>query len=83
MFEGPVQRLIDELARLPGVGQKSAQRLAFHLLSVEDTDARRLAAALTDMRDQVSLARNVRFVGTPAATQPWSVSSSGPRTSWS
>jgi recombination protein RecR len=55
MFEGPVQRLIDELARLPGVGQKSAQRLAFHLLSVEDTDARRLAAALTDMRDQVSL----------------------------
>ena len=55
MFEGPVQRLIDELARLPGIGQKSAQRLAFHVLSIEETDARRLAAAITDMRDQVSL----------------------------
>lgn len=55
MFEGPVQRLIDELGRLPGIGAKSAQRLAFHLLSVEDTDARRLASAITDMRDQVSL----------------------------
>ncbi len=55
MFEGPVQRLIDELARLPGVGQKSAQRLAFHLLSVEEADARRLAAAIGDMRDQIAL----------------------------
>jgi len=57
MFEGPVQRLIDELSRLPGVGQKSAQRLAFHLLSVEEADARRLAAAITDMRQQVALCR--------------------------
>jgi len=55
MFEGPVQRLIDEMARLPGIGQKSAQRLAFHLLSVEEADARRLATAITDMRDQVTL----------------------------
>ena len=55
MFEGPVQRLIDELARLPGVGQKSAQRLAFHLLSVDEADAQRLAAAITDMREQVTL----------------------------
>jgi recombination protein RecR len=54
MFEGPVQRLIDEMARLPGVGQKTAQRLAFHLLSVEEADARRLATAITDMRDQVT-----------------------------
>jgi recombination protein RecR len=53
MFEGPVQRLIDELGRLPGLGGKSAQRLAFHLLTVEEVDARRLAAAITDMRDQV------------------------------
>lgn len=52
-FEGPVQRLIDELSRLPGIGGKSAQRLAFHLLSVEEADARRLAAAIADMRDQV------------------------------
>ncbi len=55
MFEGPVQRLVDELARLPGVGQKTAQRLAFHLLSVEEADARRLSAAITDMREQVGL----------------------------
>lgn len=55
MFEGPVQRLIDELSRLPGIGRKSAQRLAFHLLAVEDADARRLSSAIADMRDQVSL----------------------------
>lgn len=54
MFEGPVQRLIDELSRLPGIGSKSAQRLAFHILTVEEVDARRLAAAIGDMRDQVS-----------------------------
>ena len=55
MFEGPVQRLIDEMARLPGIGQKTAQRLAFHILSVEEVDARRLATAINDMRDQVTL----------------------------
>ena len=55
MFEGPVQRLIDELGRLPGIGAKTAQRLAFHLLSVEDADARRLATAIEEMRDQVTL----------------------------
>ncbi len=53
MFEGPVQRLVDELSRLPGVGRKTAQRLAFHLLAVEETDARRLAQAIGDLRDQV------------------------------
>ncbi len=57
MFEGPVQRLIDELARLPGIGRKSAQRLAFHLLSVDEVDARRLAQAILDMRDQVGTCR--------------------------
>lgn len=55
MFEAPVQKVIDELARLPGVGQKTAQRLAFHLLAVEDADARRLATAIEEMRDRVSL----------------------------
>jgi recombination protein RecR len=55
MFEPPVQRLIDELGRLPGVGQKSAQRLAFHLLNVEEVDARRLADAIIDMRASVHL----------------------------
>lgn len=55
MFEPPVQRLIDELARLPGVGQKSAQRLAFHLLNAEEADAQRLADAIVDMRHSVHL----------------------------
>ncbi len=54
-FEAPIQRLIDELARLPGIGRKSAQRLAFHLLAVEDEDAARLATAITDMRREVRL----------------------------
>jgi recombination protein RecR len=55
MFEPPVQRLIDELARLPGIGQKSAQRLAFHLLNVEEADATRLAEAILTMRRDVRL----------------------------
>lgn len=55
MFEGPIQRLVDELARLPGVGRKSAQRLAFHLLNTEEADARRLADAIVEMREQVRL----------------------------
>ncbi len=53
MFDGPLQRLIDDLSRLPGVGRKSAQRIAFHLLSIEDTDARRLGQLILDLRDQV------------------------------
>jgi len=53
MYEGPLQRLIDELSRLPGIGRKSAQRIAFHLLSVDEADARRLGAAIGDLRDQV------------------------------
>ena len=57
MFEGPVQRLIDELARLPGVGRKTAQRLAFHLLTVDEADAKRLSAAIADMRDQIGQCR--------------------------
>ncbi len=55
MYEPPVQRLVDELARLPGVGRKSAQRLAFHLLHVEQADAERLGNAIIDLRQQVRL----------------------------
>ena len=55
MFEAPVQRLIDELSRLPGIGAKSAQRLAFHILNVEEADATRLADAITTMRQDVRL----------------------------
>ncbi len=45
-YEGPIQELIDELARLPGVGPKSAQRLAFYLVKAPAEDARRLAEAI-------------------------------------
>ncbi len=53
MFEGPVQDLIDELGKLPGVGPKGAQRIAFHLLSVEPPELDRLTAALATVRDGV------------------------------
>lgn len=55
MFEPPVQRLIDEFARLPGIGRKSAQRLAFHILNIDQADAERLANAVLDMRTQIRL----------------------------
>lgn len=55
MYEPPVQRLVDELARLPGVGRKSAQRLAFHLLHIDEADAERLGNAIIDLRKQVRL----------------------------
>ena len=55
MYEPPVQRVIDELARLPGIGRKTAQRLAFHLLHVEAGDAVRLGQSIIDLRDQVRL----------------------------
>lgn len=53
MYEGVVQDLIDELGRLPGIGPKSAQRLAFHILQAEETDVRRLAALLHEVKDKV------------------------------
>jgi recombination protein RecR len=53
MYEGVVQDLIDELGRLPGVGPKSAQRIAFHLLAAEPADVRRLAQVLVEVKDKV------------------------------
>ena len=53
MYEGVVQDLIDELGRLPGVGPKSAQRIAFHLLQAEPTDVRRLADVLIEVKAKV------------------------------
>ena len=53
MYEGVVQDLIDELGRLPGVGPKSAQRIAFHLLQADDTDVRRLAEVLIEVKARV------------------------------
>ncbi len=57
LYEGPVQALIDELGRLPGVGPKSAQRIAFHLLRVDVVDARRLATAIVDAKERVTWCR--------------------------
>ncbi len=54
MYEGALQNLVDELGRLPGIGPKSAQRIAFHLLQIDDADARRLAATIIRVRDTVT-----------------------------
>jgi recombination protein RecR len=54
IYEGPVQDLIDELGRLPGIGPKSAQRIAFYLLRVPETDAARLARAITEVKARIS-----------------------------
>ncbi len=57
MYAEPVQRLIDELARLPGIGPKSAQRVAFHLLKVSASDAQRLSEAISEVKAKVRLCR--------------------------
>jgi recombination protein RecR len=54
VYAGPVQELIDELGRLPGVGPKSAQRLAFHLLKLPKDDALRLARAIVEVKERIS-----------------------------
>ena len=53
MYDGIVQELIDELGRLPGIGPKSAQRIAFHILQTESCDVTRLSEVLRDVRDKV------------------------------
>ena len=53
MYEGVVQELIDELGRLPGVGPKSAQRIAFYLLQTDDDHAVRLADLLREVKERV------------------------------
>ena len=57
MYEGVVQNLIDELGRLPGVGPKSAQRIAFYLLGADPADVKRLAAVLMEVTDRVRFCR--------------------------
>jgi recombination protein RecR len=55
MFAGPIQRLVDELGRLPGIGPKSAQRIAFHLLEVPKEEAMRLSEAISEVKDRIRL----------------------------
>jgi len=54
VYAGPVQNLIDELGRLPGIGPKSAQRIAFHLLKLPTEDAARLARAIEEAKAKVT-----------------------------
>ncbi len=55
MFAGPIQELVDELGRLPGVGPKSAQRIAFHLLEVSKEEALRLASSIAEVKERIRL----------------------------
>lgn len=55
MYQGAVQDLIDELGRLPGIGPKSAQRIAFHMLEADREDMLRLADAIRTVKDRVRL----------------------------
>ncbi len=57
MYEGVVQDLIDELGRLPGIGPKGAQRIAFHLLAADPQDVRRLVDSLTEVKAKVRFCR--------------------------
>jgi recombination protein RecR len=57
VYEGPIQDLVDELARLPGIGPKSAQRLAFYLVKAPVQDARRLAEAIVGAKERVRFCR--------------------------
>jgi recombination protein RecR len=53
VYEGPIQDLIDELGRLPGIGPKGAQRIAFHILQADKADVERLAATLREVTEKV------------------------------
>ncbi len=55
MYTGPLRSLIDELGRLPGIGPKSAQRIAFHILKVPGDEARRLADAIVSVKERTTL----------------------------
>jgi recombination protein RecR len=57
VYEGVVQDLIDELGQLPGIGPKGAQRIAFHLVSADPADVKRLAAALLEVVEKVKFCR--------------------------
>jgi recombination protein RecR len=57
MYEGPIQDLIDELSRLPGIGPKSAQRLAFYLVKAPPEEAKRLSEAITQAKERISFCK--------------------------
>ncbi len=55
MYPQPINRLVSELAKLPGIGQRTAQRLAFHILRSEDADALALGDAIREVKEKVGL----------------------------
>src|SRR5688572_3426521 len=55
MYAGPISRLIAELSRLPGIGQRTAQRLAFHILRAEDEEALALSDSIREVKEKVGL----------------------------
>ena len=55
MLAPPLQRLVTELSKLPGIGNRTAQRLAFHMLRASDADARALAQAIIDVKEKITL----------------------------
>ncbi|MQA75346.1 MAG: recombination protein RecR [Solirubrobacterales bacterium] len=55
MYPAPIERLVTELAKLPGIGQRTAQRLAFHILRADDGDAQALAEAVREVKEKVGL----------------------------
>ena len=77
MYEGPVQDLIDELGRLPGIGPKSAQRLAFHILAADPDDVRRLADILKVVKETVKFCERTNTLRRKIVPQP--VTTASPR----
>jgi recombination protein RecR len=72
VYEGVIQNLIDELGRLPGVGPKGAQRIAFHLLATDHAEVRRLADALIEVTERVRFCRTCGNVARPrSAGSAW------------
>ena len=74
MYANAVQDLIDELGRLPGIGPKSAQRIAFHLLKLPPEDALRLAAAINTVKDRVTWCRRCFNIAETGSVSPGAVS---------
>lgn len=70
MYANAVQDLIDEFGRLPGIGPKSAQRIAFHILKLSSDDALRLARAITVVKERVSWCRRCFNIAEAAADTP-------------
>src|ERR1700744_2763303 len=78
-FAEPLARLINEFKRLPGVGQKSAQRIAFHVLRASREDAEHLAQAVLDVKDKLGLCATCNNISGGEIFQYCAASNPGPR----